>query len=114
MRGGFRNGVGTSRVEQGGLVLRRRGRAVVSEDPALVETNGLADAFDGAAKGVEHAQGAEPDDVAGELRLIEADPDVGLCAEVVDFVGLNGFDDAAEAAAVAQVAVVEEEAGLRS
>jgi len=36
---------------------------------------------------------------------------VGLGTEVVDFAGLDGFEDAAEGGAVGEVAVVEVEAG---
>ena len=40
------------------------------------------------------------------------DGDVALGAEVVDLVGLHLFEDAAEAGAVAEVAVVEDHAGV--
>ena len=43
---------------------------------------------------------------------MEADGDVALGAEVVDLVGLDFFEDAAEAGAVAEVAVVEDHAGV--
>ena len=44
--------------------------------------------------------------------MVEGYGDVALGAEVVDLVGLDFFEDAAEAGAVAEVAVVEDHAGV--
>ena len=63
---------------------------------------------------LEQAERAEGGDVGRELRHVEADRDVGLGAEVVDLVGADLVDQAAEPGAIAEVAVVEREgdAGL--
>ena len=56
------------------------------------------------------AQGVAGDGVDG---LVEADADVALCPEVVDLVGLDAAKDLAEADAVGQIAVVQENLGCR-
>ncbi len=54
--------------------------------------------------------GVDAVDVGGVFGAFKADSQVGLRAEVVDFVGLRFLNDAGQVAAVAQVAVVQLEA----
>ncbi len=59
------------------------------------------------AQRLEDAQGAEADHIGGVFGLIEGDAHVGLGGEVVHLVGADLLDDAADAGAVAEVAVVK-------
>ena len=61
------------------------------------------------ADGFEGMEVAHDDGVYGVFGGVEADMDVGLCAEVVDVVM---FDDVTEGGAVVEIAVVEEELGI--
>lgn len=62
------------------------------------------------ANGFEDAQRAQAVGIGGVFRLFKADGDMALGGEVVDFVGLNLLNDADEAGAIGQVAMMEEEA----
>ena len=105
------NGVGTARVEGGGFLLRGfLHQAVEFGGAGLVEAGFLLEAED--ADGFEDAQGTEGVGVGGVFGLFEADGDVALGGEVVDFVGLDLLDDAHEAGTVGHVAVVEDEAAV--
>ena len=102
-------GVGAAGIEGGRFGLRRLDDlAVHFAAGGLVEADGQA----GVADGLEQVHGSEGVDGDGVDGLIEADADVGLGAEVVDFVGLDAGEDFAEAGAIDEVAVVEEEAGV--
>ncbi len=101
-------GVGTARVERGGFFLRGfLHEAEQFAGAGLVEAGFLVEAED--ADGFQDAQGTEGVGVGGVFGFFEADGDVALRGEVVDFVGLNLLDDADEAGAVGEVAVVQDE-----
>jgi hypothetical protein len=107
------DGVGAARVEGGGFLLRDfLHQAVEFGGAGLVEAGLLFQAED--ADGFEHAQGADAVGVGGVFGLFEADGDVALRGEVVDFVGLHLLDDADQAGRVGQVAVVQDEAAVVS
>jgi hypothetical protein len=59
------------------------------------------------ANAIEEAERARGDGIGGVFGIFERDLDVGLSAEVIDFVGLGDFEDAAEAGGICEVAVVE-------
>jgi hypothetical protein len=61
------------------------------------------------ADGFEDAQGTKGVRVGGVFRLFEADGDVALRGKVVDFIRLYLLDNADEAGAVGQIAVVQDE-----
>lgn len=62
--------------------------------------------------GLEEAEGAGGDDIGGVIRDLEGDRDVRLGGEVVDLVGEDRVDPAAERGGVGKVGVVELHAGL--
>lgn len=105
--------VGGSRVERGGLRLRGRSRSEHLRRPGLVvpdvrPTGG----GDVGAHGLEEAEGAGGDDVGSVVRDFEGDGDMGLGGEVVDLVGEDGVEPAAEGGGVGEVGIVELHAGL--
>src|SRR5262249_24447703 len=86
--------VETPRVKQRRLALRRLDD--LAEELArarLLELGGRARL----ANRLEQSHRAEASDLAGVLRDVERDADVGLRAKVVDLVGLHRRDDRAEA-----------------
>ena len=79
--------VGAARVEGGGFLLRGfLYQAVEFGGAGLVETGFLFQAED--------AKGAEGIGVGGVLGLLEAERDMALRGEVVDFIRLGLLDDA--------------------
>lgn len=85
----LRRVVGAARVERGVLVLRGRGRAEHLRTAArLVEAAVEPDHPDD----LQQAGRAPPGGVAGVLRLVEADPNVALCAQVVHLVGRDAAE----------------------
>ncbi|MCY1531169.1 hypothetical protein D9M68_663870 [compost metagenome] len=76
----------------------------------LVEAGFLFEPED--ADRFEQAQGAQAVDVGGVFGALEADGHMALCAQVVDLVGLGFLHDADQVGAVAEVAVVQVEAGV--
>ena len=98
-----------ARVERRLLVLRRRRRAEHLRARRLVE----AALHAGQADRLEQAHGADAGGVTGVLGLVEADPHVRLRGEVVDLVGVDLVQQRDQAGAVGEVAVVQEELGLR-
>ena len=106
------DGVGAAGIEGGCFPLGDLlDEAIEFAGGGLVELGFLFEAED--ADGFEEAEGAEGVGVGGVLGLFEGDLDVGLCAEVVDLVGLDLLDDVDEGRRVGQVAVVEDEFGVR-
>ena len=101
-------GVGAARVEGGGFLLRGfLHQAEQLGGGSLVEAGFLFQAED--ADGFEDAQRAQRIGVGGVFGFFEADRDVALRGEVVDFVGLHLLDDADEAGGIGEVAVVQDE-----
>ena len=91
-------GVGAARVEGGGFLLRDfLHQAEEFGGGGLVEAGFLFQAED--ADGFEDAQRAEGVGVGGVFGFFEADGDMALRGEVVDFVGLHLLDDADQAGA---------------
>ena len=82
-------------------------QAIEFAGAGLVEAGFLFQAED--TDSFEDAQCAQAIGVGGVLGFFKADGDMALRGEVVDFVGLNFLNDANEAGAIGQVAVVEEE-----
>ena len=104
-------GVGAARVEGGGFLLRNfLDETVELGGAGLVEAGFLFQTEN--ADGFEQAQGADGVDVGGVFGAFEADGDVALGAEVVDFVGLDLLNDADEVAGVGEIAVVQLEPSL--
>ena len=73
----------------------------------MVETGFLFEAEE--ADCFEQAQGAHRIDIGGVFGGFEGNRDMGLGAEVVDFVGLDLTDQTGEVGGVGEVAVVEAE-----
>ena len=102
-------GVGAAGVERRRLRLRRLDHLAEHLAAAgLVEAGGQA----GVADGLQQVDRAQRVALDGVDRLVEAHPHVRLGAEVVDFVRLHAGQDLAQAGAVHQVAVVQEQAGV--
>lgn len=111
--GAFGGGVGGAGVEGGGFGLRRRGGAEHLGGAGLVVADvGAAGGGDVGADGLEEAEGAGGDDVGGVVGYLEGDGDVRLSGEVVDLVGEDGVEPAAEGGGVGEIGVVELHAGL--
>ena len=105
------HGVGAARVKRRGFFLRGfLHQAVKFGGAGLVEAGFLLQPED--ANGFQNAQCAHAVDVGGVFGALKADRHMGLSAEVVDFVWLRFLNDAGQVAAVAQVAVVQLEAGV--
>ena len=64
------------------------------------------------ANGFQNAQGAHAVHVSGVFGALKADSHMALRAQVVDLIRLRFLNDAGEVAAVAQVAIVQLEAGV--
>ena len=106
------DGVGRARVERGCLALRDLlDEAVELRRGGLIELGLLFEAED--ADGFEEAKGAHGVGVGGVLGLLEGDLDVRLRAEVIDLVGLDLLHDVDERRGVGQVAIVQDELGVR-
>jgi hypothetical protein len=73
----------------------------------LVELDLSAAALLVVADGLQKPEGSKGDDVGGVFGLVEGYPDVGLGAEIVYLVRLDGLDDPSQPARVAEVPVVE-------
>ena len=103
-------GVGAAGVEGGALGLRAlRHLAEHLAAGGLVEAHGqlrVADCF-------QEVDGSQGVGLHGVDRLLEADMHVRLGAEIVNLVGLHAGEDLAQSRAVDEVAVVQEEPGLR-
>jgi len=113
VRSAFGGSVGGPRVEGGGFGLRRRGGAEHLGGPGLVVADvGAAGVRDVGADGLEEAQRAGGDDVGGVVRDLERHSDVRLRGEVVDLVGEDGVEPAAERGGVGEIGVVELHARL--
>jgi hypothetical protein len=63
------------------------------------------------AQRLEQAQRADGDDLGGVFRNVERDLDMALGAEVIDLVGVDAFQHAAQTAAIGQVAVMQRQLG---
>ena len=102
------DGVGAARVEGRGFLLRGfLDEAVEFGGRCLVEAGLLFQAED--ADRFQDAQRAQAVGVGGVFGRFEADGDMALRGQVVDFVGLNLLDDADQIGGVGQVAVVQDE-----
>ena len=103
--------VGAAWVERRGFALRGfLHQAVKLGGASLIEAGFLLQAED--ANSFQNAQRAHAVYVGGVFRAFKADGHMGLCAQVVDFVWLRFLNDAGQVAAVAEVAVVQFEAGV--
>ena len=101
--------VRASGVEGGGFLLGDfLHKAIEFAGTGLVEAGFLFQAED--ADGFEDTQCAQAIGVGGVFGFFETDGNVALRGEVVDFVGLNFLNDADEAGAIGQVAMVKEKA----
>uniref|UniRef100_A0A804PTD2 Uncharacterized protein n=1 Tax=Zea mays TaxID=4577 RepID=A0A804PTD2_MAIZE len=109
VRGDLGGGVGRARVEGRVLALRRRRGAEHLRGTGLVVAHGLARQADG----LEEAERPRGGDVGGVVGDLEGDGDVRLRGEVVDLVGGDGVERAAEGRGVGQVGVVEPHRGTR-
>ena len=105
----LRRAVGRAGVEGRVLVLRRRRGAEHLRRRRLVE----AGRHVGGADGLQQPGGAKAGDVAGELGLVETHPHVRLRRQVVDLRGVDRLQQRHQPRAVGQVAVVQEQPGLR-
>ena len=105
------DGVGRARVERGGFLLRGfLDQAVELGGGGLVEAGFLFEAEE--ANRLQQAQCADGIDVGGVFWGLEGDGDVGLRAEVVNFVWLDLADDAGEVRGVREIPVMQAEAGV--
>lgn len=109
VRGDLGGGVGGARVEGRVLALRRRRGAEHLRGARLVVADGLARQADG----LEEAERPRGGDVGGVVGDLEGDGDVRLRGEVVDLVGGDGVERAAEGGGVGEVGVVEPHRGPR-
>ncbi|PON39167.1 LOW QUALITY PROTEIN: hypothetical protein PanWU01x14_306780 [Parasponia andersonii] len=113
MRRAFRRGIGRSRVERRRLALRRGRRPEHLRRSGLVVPDvGPARGGDVRSDGLEEAERAGGDHVRGVVRDFEGDGDVGLGGQVVDLVGENNVEPAAERGGIGEVGVVELHPGL--
>jgi len=113
VRSAFGGGVGGAGVKGGGFGLRRRGGPEHLGGPGLVVADvGAAGVSDVGADGLEEAQGAGGDDVGGVVGDLEGNGNVRLGGEVVDLVGKNSVEPAAERGGVGEIRVVELHARL--
>ncbi len=101
--------VGAAGPEGGVLVLRRRGGPEHLRGTGLVVAALQADHPDR----FEQAGAAHPRGHPGELGLVEGDSDVALSGEVVDLGRLHPLEQGHQPGAVGEVAVVQEQPGLR-
>lgn len=105
------DGIGAAGVEGGGFLLRGfLHEAVELGSGCLIEAGFVFEAEE--ADGFEQTQGAYGIDIGGVLGGFEGDGDVGLGAEVVDFVWHYLAEDAREVGGVGEVAIVKLEAGI--
>lgn len=115
MGGALGRGVGGPGMERRRLGLRgRRGPEHLRGSGLVVPDVGPAGGGDVGAHGFEEAEGAGGHDVGGVVRDLERDGDVRLGGEVVDLVGRDGVEPAAERGGVGEVGVVELHSGLVS
>ena len=105
----LRSAVGGPRIERSVLVLRGRRGAEHLGGGRLVELGLNA----GHADGLEEPDGADSRGVGGVLRFVKGNTNVRLGRQVVDLVRLDLGQQRDQARAVAQVAVVKEQLGLR-
>ena len=104
-------GVGAAWVKRRGFFLRGfLHQAIKLAGTGLVEAGFFLQPQD--ANGFQNAQGAHAVYVGGVLGTFKADGHMALGAQIVDFVGLGLLDDARQVAAVAQVTVMQLEAGV--
>ena len=108
----LRDGVGGTRVEGRGLLLRDLlDKTVKLRGGGLVELGLSFKAED--ADGFQQAEHAEGVRIRSVLGLFERDLDVRLRGEIIDLVGLDLLDDVDERRAVGHVAIVQKEVGVR-
>src|SRR5690606_5279562 len=101
--------VGAARIERGGFALRNflnqtiefGGRRLIKAGLLLEPQN---------TDGFQNTKRAQSIRVGGIFRLFKTDRDMGLGGEIVDLVRLYQLDDADQAGAIGQIAVVEHEA----
>ena len=103
--------VGRPRVERGGFLLRD-----LLHQPVQFRRGGLIKlGFVGQSQNpdrLEQSQCAKCIAIGGVLGAVERHGDMGLCAEVVDFVRFDLLNDADEVRGVGQIAVVQHEAAV--
>jgi len=105
------HGVGAARVEGGSFLLRDfLHQAIQLAGGGLIEAGFLLQSED--AYGFEHAQRAHAVHIGGVFGRLEGHGHMALGAQVVDLVGLHFLNDAGQVAGVAEVAVVQLEAGI--
>ncbi|THU44176.1 hypothetical protein C4D60_Mb02t04650 [Musa balbisiana] len=108
VRGDLGGSVWRAGMERGRLRLGRRRGAEHLGGASLVVAGG----FGGAADGLEEAESAGGDDIGGVVGDLEGDGNVGLGGEVVDLIGEESVDPAAEGGCIGEVGIVELHAGL--
>ncbi len=108
----FADGIGTARIKRRGFALRRMGGAEHFRGAGLVEARLLLGSGGVVAQGFQDTERSGSYDIGGVFGLIEADAHVGLGREVVDFIGLNLFEDVAQAGAVRHIAIMQAEGDL--
>eukprot|EP01022_Parablepharisma_sp_SALTPOND_P036279 TRINITY_DN9838_c0_g1_i1.p1 TRINITY_DN9838_c0_g1~~TRINITY_DN9838_c0_g1_i1.p1 ORF type:complete len:1069 (-),score=237.17 TRINITY_DN9838_c0_g1_i1:780-3986(-) len=103
------HGIGAARVEGGGFLLRDLlDQTVEFGGAGLVEAGLLFESQD--ADGLKQAQYAQTVGVGGVFGFLEADGDVALRGQIVDFVRLGLLDDANQRGRIGHVAVMQEKA----
>ena len=107
MRSDFGRCVGGPGVKRRRFRLRRRSRSEHLGGSGLVVLDGAAGVGGVRSDGFEEAEGAGGDDVGRVVGDLEGDGDVGLSGEVVDLVGLDHVEPAAERGCVGEIGVVE-------
>src|SRR5579862_9476906 len=110
MGGYFGYGIGTARVEWRPFVLRRLRGAEHLRRSRLIKPHLPAGMRYVITRTIQKPQSPDGYRIGGVFGIIERDSDVGLRAEIIDFIGQSHFHDAPEARGIGEVAVVKNEA----
>ena len=105
--GDFGDGVRAPWIERGRFALRGFGSAEHFGRTGLIKTDLTGGMSHVVADGIKEAEGADCDGIGGVFGVFERDFDVGLGAEVVDFVGLGDFENASKSCCISEIAVME-------
>ncbi len=105
--GDFGDGVGTAGIEGCQLTLRRFGSSEHLRGASLIEAHLTTGVMHVIADGIEETQRASGDRIGGVFGVFKRDFDVRLRPEIVDFVGLGDFENAAKASRISEIAVME-------
>ncbi|GAB2279471.1 hypothetical protein Dimus_014110 [Dionaea muscipula] len=109
------NSIGRSRMKRRRLRLRRRSGSEHLRRASLVVTH-VSPTSSGNVRpnGLKEPDSAGGYDIGGVIRGLKRNSDVRLCGEVVDLVGGDGVDPAAEGRAIGEIGIVELHASLVS